>query len=131
MSNLNFHHIGIACNKIVNEIDYYKSLGYMQHGEIFEDPKQGVRGLFMYNNGVVIELLEPIDKRSPICSFVRNGVHMYHQGFTCEDIINESSILEEKGAIIVSPPQKSVAFGGRKVCFLMMPNQTLIELIGN
>ena len=131
MNSLKFHHIGIACSKITDEIEYYQLLGYIQQGEKFEDPQQGVRGLFMQNNGTLIELLEPINDKSPICSFVNKGIHMYHQGFTCVNIKDEAAILEENGAMIISSLKYAIAFPGLKVCFLIMPNQTLIELIGN
>ena len=131
MSSLKFHHIGVACAKIANEIEYYNLLGYIQQEEMFEDPQQGVRGLFMYNNGTLIELLEPINEKSPVRSFIDRGIHMYHQGFTCVNIKDEAVILEENGAMIISSPKYAIAFPGLKVCFLIMPNQTLIELIGN
>ena len=131
MNDLIFHHIGIACEKIRDEVPYYKLLGYVEQGQKFEDPKQGICGLFMDHGGTLIELLEPLSKDSPIHSYLRRGIRMYHQGFLCEDVIDTSLTLVEKGAIIVSPPKPSIAFGNRQVSFLMLPNRMLIELIGH
>jgi hypothetical protein len=35
----------------------------------------------------------------------------------------------DMGAVLVSHPNPAVAFGGRQVCFLLLPNRMLIELI--
>jgi len=130
MNDLIFHHIGIACESIEESIADYEQLGYFVVGKQFEDPNQGIRGVFMENAGVQIELLEPLDEKSPLHSFLNRGVQMYHQGFFCDDILDTSLDMVEKGAMIVSPAKPAVAFNGRSVCFLMMPNKMLIELIG-
>jgi len=130
MNDLTFHHIGIACESIDEEIENYKELGYSLSADKFEDPNQGIRGVFMKNAGMQIELLEPLKKDSPVCSFLKRGIQMYHQGFLCDNIHDTSSDLLEKGAYMASPVKPAVAFKDRSVCFLLMPNKMLIELIG-
>jgi len=43
----------------------------------------------------------------------------------------ESSIakLESQRGKLMSAPVPAVAFGGRRICFVMMPNLMLVELI--
>ena len=131
MSELIFHHTGIACHKIKDEIPHYELLGYVETGERFKDKPQGVRGLFMEHGGARIELLEPLNENSPLHTLLDKGIKMYHQGFLCDSIRDSSLYFIENGAIMVTPPKPSRTFVGRFAAFLMMPNDMLIELIGN
>lgn len=131
MNELIFHHIGVACQNIEEEMLTYRKLGYSQQGNLFEDEMQRIRGVFMDNSGTQVELLEPLrNDGSPIHSFLDKGIHMYHQGFICPNVVDTALSFVDDGCIIVSPAKPAVAFNGRKVCFLMLPNRMLIELIG-
>jgi methylmalonyl-CoA/ethylmalonyl-CoA epimerase len=129
MLKLECHHIGIATKNLEREILYYETLNYKIEGEIFEDPIQKVRGVFMVNNGMRIELLQSISESSPLLNYLKKGIQMYHQGFVVEQINDMIKQLIRDGAILVSPPQKAVAFNGRRIAFLYMQNRMLIELI--
>jgi hypothetical protein len=39
------------------------------------------------------------------------------------------SALQDSRALVVRPPVPAVAFGGRRVAFLMLPNMWMVELI--
>ena len=54
---------------------------------------------------------------------------MYHQAFLSHNLREAVRVLIDKGAVIVSHPKPAIAFGGRQVCFLLLPNRLLIELI--
>jgi methylmalonyl-CoA/ethylmalonyl-CoA epimerase len=56
-------------------------------------------------------------------------VRIYHQAFEVDNLHDSVAALETAGARLVSPPIPAVAFQGRKVCFLMMRNLMLVELI--
>jgi methylmalonyl-CoA/ethylmalonyl-CoA epimerase len=108
LDDLVFHHVGIACERIENEIPQYELIGFRREGEIFEDSRQVIRGLFMKAGSMQIELIEPLRPESPVCTFLSRGI---------------------QGSVIVSHPKPAVAFGGRQVCFLLLPNRMLIEVI--
>jgi methylmalonyl-CoA/ethylmalonyl-CoA epimerase len=129
LDDLVFHHIGIACERIENEIPHYELLGYRSEGEIFEDSRQVIRGLFMKAGAMQIELIEPLRPESPVCTFLARGIQMYHQAFLTHNLRAAVRTLVDKGSVIVSHPKPAVAFGGRQVCFLLLPNRFLIELI--
>jgi methylmalonyl-CoA/ethylmalonyl-CoA epimerase len=129
LEGLTFHHIGIACEQIEAEVPHYELLGYRREGEIFEDSRQVIRGLFMKGGPIQIELIEPLRPESPVCTFLARGVQMYHQGFLCHNLRGVVRTLIDKGAVLVSHPKPAIAFQGRQVCFLLLPNRMLIELI--
>ena len=55
---LRFHHVGVACEDIEVESARWLVLGYVRDGEPFEDPRQGVRGVFLAGQSPRLELLE-------------------------------------------------------------------------
>jgi len=125
-----FDHVGIACEDIESEFKIYEILGYTEVSR-FEDSLQGVRGIFIRCPGSnVLELLEPLADESPLSSFIKSGIKMYHLAYRCERIDDAIDYLIKKGAILVSPAKPSVAFDERKVAFLLLRNRMLIEVIG-
>jgi len=129
LEGLVFHHVGIACERIESEVPHYELIGYQREGEIFEDSRQVIRGLFMKAGSMQIELIEPLRPESPVGTFLARGIQMYHQAFLSHNLRAAVRSLVDKGAVIVSHPKPAVAFGGRQVCFLLLPNRMLIELI--
>jgi len=130
MSELIFHHTGIVCQSIEDEIPIYEDLGYIQIGEEIKDKRQNIRGLFMEHSGSIIQLLESLDEDLPTHPVLSRGPQMCHQSFQCDGIKDASLYFIEKGAIEVLGPKPSRVFVGRFTAFLMLPNKMLIELIG-
>ena len=126
---LELHHIGIACHSIFEEEKIFLPLGYVREGEVFMDPIQKVRGLFMTMGGTRMELLEPISTDSPINAFIQREIKMCHQAFFCKDLEKTTQYFWEQGAYLVVQPVVNQAFDGRKVSFLKLKNKMLIELI--
>jgi len=124
-----FHHIGIASNSIIVEEIFFSFLGYSREGEIFKDDVQKIRGVFMTLGTMRVEILEPISEDSPLYSFIQHGIKMYHQAFICDDLLTTINSMEAQGAHLMVPPVSAVAFGGRKISFLMLKNMMLVELI--
>jgi methylmalonyl-CoA/ethylmalonyl-CoA epimerase len=129
-SDLQFHHIGLACRDMAKDRRDHELLGYRAEGDVFEDPLQRIRGVFMTLGSMRVELLEPLDEASPLVAYLKRGIKMYHQCFMCADIAQAIQTLEAHGARLVSPPQPAVAFENRPIAFLLLPSQMLIELIG-
>ena len=126
-SNLVFHHIGIACRDIAEEMGAWKVLGYQLEGEQFEDPAQGIEGIFMTGAGPRLELLHSMPGRITLKPWIERGIKMYHQAFLTADIHASIVELEEERARVVVEPTPAVAFAGRPIAFLMLPNLSLIE----
>lgn len=124
-----FHHIGLATRNMARDRRDHELLGYQAEGSEFTDPTQRIRGLFMTLGSMRVELLEPLDETSPVQAYLKRGIKIYHQCFECGDIDQTIERLQQGGARVASPPQPAVAFHGRRIAFLMLPSQLLIELI--
>ncbi len=129
MMTLRFHHIGVACEKLGPEIDAHALLGYRQEREVFHDPAQRIRGVFMVNDGFRVELLEPAGPDSPLGPFLQRGQKMYHQAFETDAIEDAFARLVDAGAIARVAPIPAVAFDGRRIAFLMLRTLLLVELV--
>ena len=128
VDGLEFHHLGVACERIAAEIEVWAGLGYRPEGEAFVDAAQGVRGLFMVGGGPRIELLEATENSRTLEPWLKRSVKFYHSGYFVPDLAAAIAALEARGASIARPPARSAYFGGA-IAFLLMPNLALIELI--
>ena len=129
--SLRFHHTGIACSDLAAQELGYAKLGYVREGDIFEDPVQRIRGLFLIGPGPRLELVMPTAPDSPVAGWIARGVHFYHLAYevlgTLETEIER--LCTTARARVTSAPMPAVAFGGRRIVFLYFPNKMLIELI--
>ena len=129
VDGLVFRHIGLACRDMGRDRRDHELLGYRAEGDVFTDPTQRIRGLFMTLGPMRIELLEPLDETSPVNAYLKRGIKIYHECFECRNIEQTIVELQQGGARVASPPKPAVAFDHRKIAFLMLPSQLLIELI--
>jgi len=124
-----FHHIGLACRSLLPEIKTHERLGYAREGATFHDPIQQINGVFMAHGPVRIELIEPAGEHSPVRNILEKGIKMYHQCFAVDDLEHTISALEADGARLITGPVPAVAFGGRKIAFLMLRTMLIVELV--
>jgi RimJ/RimL family protein N-acetyltransferase len=128
---IKFHHIGIACHAIEKDFSAYRVLGYAREGDCFEDPEQGIRGQFIVApDQPRLELLENLPSSTTLDVWLKNRTKMYHQAYLVKNIDLLKTILEKNQAKTVSPFKHSVYFK-KRICFMMLSNLTLIELIEN
>ena len=126
-----FHHLGVACRNIEKDCAVWFDLGYQQEGEVFIDEFQGIRGMFINGAGPRLELLENLPNRTMITPWLEKGVKTYHTAFEVEDMENDIGKLVDQRAKILVNPVPAAAFENRQICFLMLRNLMLIELIEN
>jgi len=127
--DLNLHHLGVACRSIDAETGLLEVLGYVREGEDFEDPNQGIRGRFLAGAGVRLELLEELGDSGVLRPWLAGRIKIYHHAYETPDLDASLARLLEAGARVARPPLPAVAFGGRRVAFVMLPNMMLVELI--
>lgn len=132
MNNLNFHHIGIACKDITETAKKYQEIGY-EKGNIIFDPLQNINICFLNHSDMpAIELLSPVDEKSPIVTILnKNGVIPYHICYSTDDIHNTIRQFRNNKYVIVSPPKKACAIGGKNVAFMFHKDMGLIEIVEN
>ena len=130
LEGLKFHHIGVAAHDIEKELTHYSYLGYQLEGSMFVDPLQGVRGCFITaDNQPRLEILVNHGESTMLNSWLENGIKFYHFAYETNDIFTTISELEKKRAKVIVKPKPAVAFNNRLICFLVIPNMLLIELI--
>lgn len=124
-----FDHIGVASKKIEKEIDMYKLLGYRIDSEYFEDRNQGIRGVFIsHDNSPRLELIENLPGRDTITIQINKGQKMYHTAYYVDNFDGSILYLKKNGARVISEPKQSVYFG-KRICFLVLRNMDIIELL--
>ena len=130
---MKFHHVGYA----VADIDRYLKdfllplFAPARVSPVYEDPIQRVRVLFAeVSPGTLIELVEPLDAESPVTRFIgdaRGG--LYHLCYEVEDLDGAVKRFRRHRCLPLAPAAPAVAFGGRRIVFLMTPQRDLIELV--
>ena len=124
-----FHHIGVACRRIETEERGWIALGYSREGDRFEDPQQGIAGVFIAGPGPRMELLEELPGSDTLTPFLDAGTKMYHHAYEVPKLELAEEILRQYRGKVISPPKPAVAFGGRRVVFMILPNRMITELI--
>jgi hypothetical protein len=132
LSELTFHHFGLAVSAPEEAFLYLASLGYTEGNSVF-DPLQRVN-LAMRHHVLMpdVEVIWPGEGPSPIDNLVkRTGSMIYHLCYTCPDPDIALSTLEAAGleVIPVSPPTPAILFGGRDVSFHHISGVGLIEML--
>lgn len=130
---MKFHHVGYA----VADIDRYLKdvllpiFAPPRVSPVYADPIQRVRVLFAeVSPGTLIELVEPLDEGSPVTRFIgdaRGG--LYHLCYEVEDLDAAVKRFRRHRCLPLGPAAPAVAFGGRRIVFLMTPQRDLIELV--
>lgn len=124
-----FHHLGVACLDLDKEAKPWIAVGYRPEGPDFEDPTQQVRGRFLAGVEPRLELLIATTPTSPVTGALARGAKFYHQAYTTPRFEETIAGLRGLGCKLVVGPVPAVAFGGRRIAFLMTANVSLIELI--
>lgn len=134
-NSLVFHHIGVACNAEAftrgSDRQSLELLGYSAEGEPWVDERLGMRGQFMVggNGAPRVELVAPQGDQSPVQSWLKQGVKLYHLAFLATDFFAEIERMQAQRAKLMFPPTPAVAFDSRRIAFVMLPNLLLVEII--
>jgi methylmalonyl-CoA/ethylmalonyl-CoA epimerase len=127
---LTFHHVGVACASIAREVSTYERLGYVREGPVYRDTAQKIEALFLAGAGPRLELVKPLAPDSPAATWIRRGARLYHLAYEADDL---NGALEALGgttrAKVLVEPVAAIAFGGRAVAFVLLPNLLLLELV--
>jgi methylmalonyl-CoA/ethylmalonyl-CoA epimerase len=129
-AGLVFHHLGYACSAIARERAAFELLGYQAEGSPFHDPTQGVNGCFFVGPGPRIELLENVEGSDTLTPWLGAGSKLYHLAYEVEGTLEAAMrVLQRERTRVIVQPVAAVAFGGRRICFVMFRQGLLVELI--
>lgn len=124
-------HIGYAVKRIERAAAAFEALGFSFEPEV-EDRDRNIRLAFGRSGGYTVELVSPLDKAlpSPVDAYLSKlGPTPYHLCYRTADLERELEGLQQQGYRVVIPPAPAVAFGGRRVVFLMHLQLGLLELV--
>jgi methylmalonyl-CoA/ethylmalonyl-CoA epimerase len=130
---MRFHHVGYATDDIQRYlVEYFVPLFRpLSVSEVVADPIQRVAVCFAsMAGGTTIELVEPLGEKSPVHAVIgssRGGV--YHLCYEVDDLDYALRRFRDKRCLPLGRPAPAVAFGGRRIVFLMTPQKDLIELL--
>ena len=129
---MKLHHIGIVVPKIkdsIGEITNY--VKFETISTTIPVQSQKVNICFLKVGEPFLELIEPVEKDSPVYDFAKNGGGVHHICFEVSDINAQLIDMENKGATILVRPV--AGFDNRLIAFvdLNMKNTNcgLIELL--
>ncbi len=135
-------HIGFVVERIDDFVEVLKTIGFSTVTKPVADYDKNVNASFVpvaRNDGVYLEVLEPVGERSAVGNFLKKtGGGLHHLCFEVDDIEKISKELEEKGFKMVSPPTDCAAYDenlGRscgevtRISFFLLPGRLLIELL--
>jgi methylmalonyl-CoA/ethylmalonyl-CoA epimerase len=101
-------------------------------GKIFEDPLQKAAVAFLTTRAgdAQIELVQPLGETSPVQRFLQErGGGMHHLCYEVADLEAELAAFRSRGASIASRPKPAVAFGGRRIAWVVTSEKFLVELL--
>jgi methylmalonyl-CoA/ethylmalonyl-CoA epimerase len=131
--NCVLHHLGFVVSSISAAAeDFILSMSAQWDGEVIHDPIQKVRVAFFSPadaRNPVFELVEPASEASPVSSFLRKGGGLHHVCYEIDDL--ESGLREARGVGlgIATEPAPAVAFGGRRIAWVVSKRRLLVELL--
>ena len=129
IGDFEFHHVGVASRDMEKDLAAFSFLGYTRVSDFFEDEEQGIRGVFLEAKGQpCLELLSDLPGRETVAPMLANGNKMYHFAYLVSDIEKAMDVFLKGKAKVISPLKQSTYFG-KRICFLLMPNLYMIELV--
>jgi hypothetical protein len=114
-----FSHFGIA----VESID--SSLGLNK----IADPVQKVFVAFTEIHGIPVELVEPMNKSSPVSDILKKGGGGYHLCYRVPNLDFACEEARRNGLLLFSAPVEAVAFSNKKIAWLFHPVYGIFELL--
>src|SRR5271170_6363985 len=130
---LRLHHLGFVVANIETAMPgFLRSLAAEWDGQVFHDPLQKVRVAFLATRAQdpAIELVEPAGDSSPVLRFLQaRGGGLHHVCYEVANLEGELAAFRSRGASIAKRPLPAVAFGGRRIAWVITSEKLLVELL--
>ena len=124
-------HIGYAVKRMDKALSAFEKLGYTFEPTI-EDCDRNIRIAFGEKDGYRIELVCPLDKKqaSPVDQYLSNTLGTpYHICYSSIEFDHDIERLQNQGFKVIIEPRPAVAFGGKRVVFMMNLGFGLMEIV--
>jgi len=130
---LRLHHVGFVVANIETAMPgFLRSLAADWDGQVFHDPLQKVKVAFLATRAedARIELIEPVGEDSPVLRFLQErGGGLHHVCYEVAGLEEQLAEFRSRGAVIAKRPKPAVAFGGRRIAWVITPEKLLVELL--
>jgi len=126
------HHVGILVPDLPRAVaEYADRFGCSVESQAIEDPAQTSVVQFLRLPGAPswLELVTPNGPDSKLANALRKGGGLNHLCYEVADIAAACAHLRDRAMLSVGDPTPAVAFGGRRVAWLMDPSRLLVELV--
>ena len=127
---MKFHHVGIACRNIEEEIanTFLLSIRLFEKSPtwFFDKEQNAELALLTLADGTRIELISG----KQVETMLKKNISYYHLCFEVDDIDAEIDRLVNAGAFLIAEPKPAVLFNNRKVAFLNV-SYGIIELLNS
>lgn len=123
---MRFHHIGIACRDIEEEISHICRIHEVvkRTPVVFDKEQNAELALLTLADGTNLELVAG----QPVETLLRKHITYYHLCFEVDDLASEIERLVAEKALLISPPKPAILFDNREVAFLRL-SYGIIELL--
>ena len=125
---MKFHHIGYLVNNFNSAIKDFEKFNYKKKKSIITDSNLKVQIQFLVNGNNIVELVKPHKKNLGLVKLLRKNNYAYHFAYKVRNL-NKALIKLKKDFKIIVNPVPAKAFNNKKVAFLKMENDFIIELI--
>lgn len=123
-------HIGIAVEDLDSILPFYQQVLGLNLEKLEESKKHGIRVALFQVGGTMIELMEPLDKQSPVSRFLeKRGQGIHHLALEVSKIEEMLEKLKSEGITMIDD-QPREGLEAKKVAFLhpKSSGKVLIEL---
>lgn len=130
--SFHLHHVGHAVADMRSAVSRYcDQFGYLKASEIIHDPLQTayVQFLQLAPANFYLELVAPDGPESKLTAFTRKGGGLHHLCYTVPALEKAIEALSTSGLRMISEPKPAIAFAGRRICWLLGADRSLVELI--
>ena len=131
--DIKLHHVGFVVYSIQECAEAFAlSLRATWDGNIVFDPVQKVHVTFFQGHSLsdpLVELVEPGGPESPVSQFAERGGGLHHLCYEVRDLDSQLQFCQAVGTRIIRPPVPAVAFGGRRIAWVITKKRLLMEFL--
>ena len=130
---MKIHHIAYLVKDLEEScVHFCVAMGCECIGDVVEDKIQTAKVLFLKTDkdSPMIELITPNSDDSKLTNLLKKtGGGIHHICYETSDIEARIKVMADNGFLQIANPEKAVAFGSRKIAWLMDAKGILIELL--
>ncbi len=123
---MKFHHIGIVCDNIEDQISRIKRVHQVNHQTpiVFDELQQAHLCMLTIEDGTHLELISG----EMVAKLLEKGIQYGHVCYEVADLDQTLEQMKANGGLIVSYPKAAKLFDGRRVAFVYL-SYGLVELL--